>query len=163
MSPPSLAIDTRHVGDLTEVALRGSIDERFDLVQWGQDLASPLVIDLGGVELINSAGMSQWVHFLSEAVARGPVVLQRCSEPMVTLFSMVTDAVAGATVESLQAHYECDRCGREEVIELVVARDLAGRTPDGNAVMPERPCPRCDGLLRFAGHPERYLAFLKDE
>jgi len=158
-----LAVDARQVGDLTEVALRGAIDERFDLIGWGHELPSPLAIDLGGVEFINSAGMSQWVHFLGEAVTRGPVRLRHCSEPMVTLFSMVTDAVGGATVESIQAHYDCAGCGREQVVELMVEQDLVERAPDGNVKMPDRPCPECGGVLGFAGHADRYLAFLRNE
>ena len=163
MNARGLAVDRAQDGNRTVVALHGALDERFDLIGWGAQLPSPLVIDLGDVDFINSAGMSQWVHFLADAVGRGPVIVRRCSEPMVTLFSMVTDAVSGATVESIQAHYVCARCDREQVIELAIGADVAPPAPGGELSMPERTCAACGGVLQFAGHPERYLAFLRNE
>jgi hypothetical protein len=77
---------------------------------------------------------------------------------MVALFNMVTDAVGGATVESIQSCYVCATCGREHVIELDVARELA---PEH--MMPDRPCPSCGGTMSFDGLADRYLAFLDVE
>ena len=142
------------------ITLTGIIDEFAELLPLVDRVEPPTTVDLGGVEFINSVGVRQWTGFLRALLARGPVTLRNCSEPMVLLFNMATVAVEGAVVESLQAPYACTHCSADEQVELVVARDLA----DGAAsTAPEFPCKSCDGLLRFAGLPQRYLAFLESD
>ncbi len=144
----------------SRIALSGVIDEFAELMPLVERTASPVTVDLGGVEFINSVGVRQWTGFLRALLARGPVTLRNCSEPMVLLFNMATVTVDGAVVESLQAPYACTHCSADEQIELVVARDL---TEGASSTTPEFPCKSCSGSLRFAGLPRRYLAFLESE
>jgi anti-anti-sigma regulatory factor len=153
-----LTIDTRQDGEVLVASLRGSLDERFDLLAWGRAHPNATIIDLSGVQFINSEGVGQWIRFLREAVRRGPIVLRRASEPMVSLFNMVTDAVDGAVVESIQTSYSCPRCNTEHLVDLEVTRDLAD-----DRVMPERPCPTCGGSTSFDGLADRFLSFLGTE
>lgn len=153
-----LRITTVRDRDVDVAVFEGSVDERFDLVGWGSQQTYPLVIDLAGVEFINSEGVAMWILFLANAVERGPVIVRRASEPMVSLFNMVTDSVRGVTVESIRVGYLCLACTTQNLVDLDV-KDL--RTDPRS--MPERPCLRCGGSMAFDGAVERYLAFLRPE
>ncbi len=145
-------------GGGTFLALKGCIDEYAELPGLLARVEAPLVIDLTYVEFINSEGVRDWANLLRAALRMGPVTLRGCSEPMVQLFNMATIAVDGATVESFQAPYSCASCGFDTYVLLDVARDLDS---GADSSLPERPCAECNGTMRFAEIPARYLAFLE--
>ncbi len=155
-----LEVTINNNGDGTMMMLRGTIDEFANLTERVGEMSAPLTIDLTAINFINSEGVREWAAFLRAALSSGRVTLRGCSEPMVLLFNMATVAVDGAEVESLQAPYACTQCSADEMIELVVDRDLAAGV---NSSPPSFPCKKCSGSLRFAGLPRRYLAFLETE
>jgi hypothetical protein len=157
--PESLSIE-RTTDDTGRVvlALSGFLGGDSDLCAVGAGLGAPLTVDLGGIQLINSEGVRDWVKFLRGALGRGPVILRSCSEPMVTLFNMATVAVSGTTIESVLCPYECGGCEMEEMRLLSVEGDLAN---GGVSTLPAFPCATCGGSLAFAGIADRYFAFLE--
>lgn len=154
----SLRVDLYKDSRATTLRLSGAIDETAQLVELGSRVDPPLVIDLGGVKLINSIGVRDWVRFLRAVVPRGPVTLRHCPVLMVNQFNLIRGAATGAHIDSFQAPYMCDGCGAEEIVELTPGRHL----PKGSkSTPPDFPCPRCGGSLRFDEFPESYLLFLE--
>ncbi len=157
MTAASCRIDIAEVGGATVVTVSGAIDERTDLVAAGHNLGTPLVVDLAGIEFINSDGVVEWVKFLRAAVARGPVTLRACSEPMVTLFNMVSTAVDGADIASIAVPYWCPACDAERSETVEITDDARAPSP----VLPRPTCSSCGGVMDVAGLADRYLAFLR--
>ena len=149
-------VSTQEMRPGTLITVTGTLDETANMERYATS-KPPIVVDLGGVQFVSSLGVREWVRFLRGASKTAPVRLRRCPEPMVLQFNMVTATVEGAEVESFQAPYLCDKCGREESIVLDVRKDFpAGR----RSTPPDRVCAECGARSTFAEMPERYLLFL---
>src|SRR5438874_148189 len=87
--------------DRNVLFIAGLIDETTDLSSYGRQLhADAVVIDLGGVSLINSVGVREWVMLLDELTERGvKITLRNVSVPMVRQMTMVLKAKGEAGVE----------------------------------------------------------------
>ena len=139
--------------------IAGVIDETTDLAAYGRKLrADAVVIDLGGVTLINSVGVREWVMLLDELTERGrQITLRNVSVPMVRQMTMVLKAKGSALVESFFAPYLCPKCGDESPLLIVVA-DHSAALAAGEP--PALPCARCGTTSEFDEFPPRYLVFL---
>ena len=139
--------------------LAGSIDETSQL---GELLASAqngrLVLDLGGVQFINSLGVRDWIRMQTEATKQNLAIdLLRVSEPIIHQFNMIIATRGNSHVASFYAPYACDACGREE--SLLVDAD-AHAASLAQLVPPTQACPECAAQMAFNDFPERYFSFL---
>jgi anti-anti-sigma regulatory factor len=143
-------------GDL--LILAGDIEDDTTLATYADQLGRDPIIDLGGVNFINSVGVREWVMLLDRLGERGlSVRLRNVSEPMVRQMGMVIEAKGAATVESFFAPYTCPKCGDERALLIDVKQHeaaLAANTP------PALPCGACGTPAEFDEFPARYLAFL---
>lgn len=139
------------------LTLSGRIDESARLDEVAAAVDESVIIDLEGVEFINSMGARNWVNmmraFADRAVA---VTLRRCSEVIVFQMNMILEARMGAKVESVLAPYECEDCGDERFALLEVSTDLVREQPT-------RECEECGGTAVFAEMPASYFLFLEDD
>lgn len=153
----SVAIDDQPRAQV--LVLRGQIEDDADLGSLGDSLHRPVVVNLEGVDFINSLGVRAWVVFLEGLRGRGvAVVLRRVSEAMVDQMNMIMEARCHATIESFYAPYACPACGLETrgLLEVgVYAPALRRHAP------PRLPCPSCRGDMVFDDIPSRSLLFLE--
>ena len=146
-------------GDVLTVHLNGDIDENADLYDLHPQLRGKVVLDLGGVRRINSAGVREWVNFIHEAEPlTDGISLLKCSPAIVMQMNMISNFRGTANVSSFFAPLVCPACHieRDELIELTP--ELAAALP---GELPEFKCPKCGALLELDDIPERYFAFLK--
>lgn len=133
-----------------EVTISGIISELAKMDPGQIDGGRAVIIDGGGVLSINSFGVRSWVNYL-EAVCdkASSVVIRRMSPALVSQASMISNFLAGATVESFFTPYCCVECGHEP-LQL---QQLNDQIPD------EGTCPECNGVTEFDELKESYLAF----
>lgn len=126
--PRALDIGVTTVEDATFLKLTGVIDEDNTLASTLKKIdGRTVVLDLSGVERINSCGVRDWVNWINDLEGRGhQVVLVRCSPSIVTQINMVHNFTGGARVRSFFAPYYCARCDREE-LKLLNVEDFAGQ------------------------------------
>jgi len=141
------------------VVLAGSIDEHAGLDELlGMAAGNRLVLDLGGINFINSLGVRDWIRLQAAATQRGlQVELRRVAEVIVHQLNMIIATRGTARVTSFFAPYACDACGREEsllVDAVASASSLAALQP------PPMRCPECGAQMAFNDFPERYFSFL---
>lgn len=156
---PKLSVAVEDQPRAQVLVLRGQIDDDADLVSLEGSLHRPVVVDLEGVDFINSLGVRAWVVFLEGLRGRGvAVALRRVSEAMVDQMNMIMEARCHASIESFYAPYACPGCGLETrgLLEVgVYAPALRRHAP------PRLPCPSCGGDMSFDDIPGRSLLFLE--
>jgi anti-anti-sigma regulatory factor len=156
---PKLSVAVEDQPRAQVLVLRGQIDDDADLVSLEGSLHRPVVVDLEGVDFINSLGVRAWVVFLEGLRGRGvAVALRRVSEAMVDQMNMIMEARCHATIDSFYAPYSCPACGLETrgLLEVgVYAPALRRHAP------PRLPCPSCGGDMSFDDIPGRSLLFLE--
>jgi hypothetical protein len=138
-------------GGGTLVTLSGNVTELADFTPLLR-LRGPLLIDLHGIERINSLGVRGWAQFVRECEAAGlDPSFERCSPVMVQQISMIASFMGtGSRVRSLIAPYLCPSCNAEE-FQLV---DITGGAR--RAVQPTIPCPKCRTPMQLDELDEMY-------
>lgn len=146
-------------GDISWVKLSGVIDEDNELASLAEAVGGrTAVVDLGGVERINSCGVRDWVRWLGELEARRiRVVLIRCSPAIVAQINLVNNFLGAAVVKSFHAPYFCPQCDAEKVLACEV-EDFG----DPPHEPPRCRCDDCDQVMEFDDLAESYFAFLAE-
>jgi len=157
MSGRKLMIERRDENERTRLALKGIIDEDADLRRLFSSLKNEVLMDLEGVELINSAGVREWVNAMAKLPSGTPLTLEKCSPRIVEQINYVSSFLGHGKVKSFFAPYFCSKCKAERSVLLEVA--LLPRKNGHSA--PAQKCPKCGGTLEFDDVEEEYFAFLK--
>ncbi len=138
------------------LVLEGQIDASCTLVEQVTGLRGEVVLDLAGVDFINSLGVRVWVRTLAALREAGAsVVLRRCSQEMVLQLNMIPEA--GAPVSSFYAPMICGGCGAGSS-ECIEVADHTAQLSRGE--MPSLRCRECGAALTLDELPEEYLSFL---
>jgi hypothetical protein len=134
--------------DARRVALSGPINEHADFAPLRSEVKPGLVIDLGGITRINSAGAREWIKFMAEVPPRS-LVLERCPVSFVNQLNLIANFVVGAQVSSVFVPFICPACNstRDELRPLSTA----------NSAAPPR-C-QCGTPMEFDIDPAQYFAF----
>jgi hypothetical protein len=154
LPPGDSVVETRPIGNMTVVTLRGRINESFRGIELGQSLSGVVVFDLSQVDRISSFGVKGWLQMLERARFTA-CYLFRCSEAVVNQITMMRNFCGPGRIHSFLAPYSCESCGEEfsVVYEAVEDREaILGRSP-----IPVR-CPRCAAATKLADDPWAYLA-----
>src|SRR5262245_52988207 len=117
----SLAWTIDRQGEVTCVALTGDITETSGLGELLGQLSGKVVLDLGQVGRVNSAGVREWVDFVTALSNDSTeVVLEHCSVAVVHQLNMIEDFRGSARVASVHAPYFCAKCRieRREIVNL---------------------------------------------
>ena len=143
-------------GGIPVVRISGQITEEADfqtLTAIAQ--AGTLRLDLAGVEQINSCGVREWIHFVTELTREGrPFELAQCSPAIVRQLNMISNFRGRGQVRSVMLPYYCAECGHEDrrMMELTAGGALP---PIEDTI----PCTECGGLAEYDELPNSYLAF----
>jgi len=149
------------VEDVTFLKVSGVVDEDNTLAKSLKKIdGRTVVIDLSGVERINSCGVRDWVNWLNDLDAKGKqIMLVRCSPCIVNQVNLVNNFVGRGKVKSFFAPYFCPRCDIEQ-LKLLQVEDFAGmdrpRAPDARG----DDCQQARCEMEFDDLEEAYFAFL---
>jgi len=139
----------------TQLSLEGDLTEHFDLTKLLPELDGAIEVDLSGVRRINSAGVRQWIRFMSALGEGRDVVLVRCPASFIWQASMISNFLGRATVGSFYAPYLCPGCeaARSVLVEV-------GSLDRGAPALPEARCEACAVAMEADVVPEVFLGFL---
>lgn len=115
------------------------------------------LINLAGVERINSTGTRDWVNWLARLEAKGAQLeLVACSPAVVAQLNLVKNFAGKGTVKSFQVPYYCSTCDVKKSL-LVNVADMGGAPP---YKPPPCYCDKCESPMAFDDMPGAYFAFL---
>ncbi len=139
------------------VKLSGFLDEGNKLKRLVEQIpAGTAMIDLAGVERINSNGIRDWVNWIAALEANGTrPVLVSCSPAIVAQINLVKNFTGNGAVKSFQVPYHCRECDEDKVI-VVETSEMSSPT----AAPPPCPCESCGHDMDVDEMPESYFAFL---
>lgn len=146
--------------DHNQLKIVGTIDEHFVFDDHVAKFKDKVVIDLQGVERINSCGVREWVKSIIKTDAEIHYI--NCSSIVVSQFSMIPEFLGkNGVVDSFEAQFICEDCGHETSHVLVVGKDIeAGQ--DVYAEGPKIQCTECGCPMECDHSPELYFSFLTE-
>ncbi len=154
-TPPVPQVTTTDRGEERLVVVRGAITEATDFAAALAPGPTHVVVDLSGVDRVNSFGVREWIRFLNALVAAGMrCALDGVSVPMVRQMNMIPQARDGAEVRTIYAPYYCPACDDERTVKLASGARAA---PD------HAPCPTCGAEMEFDDVPDAFFAFLASD
>lgn len=133
--------------------LTGAIDERADVAALFTDLAPEVIVDLAGVDRINSIGIKRWVPVLTTVTATHRVFVEAISYPVALQAGFTANLFGRAEIRSCNAPYYCTGCRSSQTV--LVTREESLGAPGG---IPEKSCPTCRMKMSF-DDIEAYFAF----
>ena len=142
------------------VSLTGRIDDTTSFAELTTTLpAGGVTLDTSGVTFVNSIGMREWIRLIRALRERGPVVLERVADVLMTQMNMIRELATSVQVTSFHAQYVCSACGHESAPLVEV-----GAHADSLAAMkaPKLPCPECGVAMDLGDFPERYLSIFRN-
>ena len=151
-----------------DLKLSGYIGENSDLFTVRLAGIKDLIIDMGGINYINSIGIKNWVLWTRKIPAGLNVAFQNCPMCIVNQMSMVVDFLPkGATVQSFYLPFFCDKCNGEKNILIEKGKDFQFATAEAPRQVKIPTAPDCvkgrepkDCELELDVIPDKYLAFL---
>jgi hypothetical protein len=138
------------------IALSGVLDQHADL-SFFERLRGPTVINLRGVERIDSVGVRGWIESLRNVPAEVPLRFIECPAPLIEHINMIEGFLCGRPLSSFYAPMACAACGdaADVLFEVDACKRLGGKLPPSN-------CARCGKPLELDEIEDRYLTFLRD-
>jgi len=148
-------IERSTTGSVVTLTVTGCIDERSDLSPLlSLSGANTLVLDLAGVERINSVGVRDWIEAMRRIPADIAVYWDRTAVPMVCQMTMIANFHGHSHIRSIMAPYYCNTCDLEHQFLMTV--DKALTSPPYEA--PSFDCPDCGKPMNFDEMEEDYFA-----
>jgi len=157
MSNKKLVIEKKNDGNRMVLVIKGTIDQEAELKKVFSELSIPVIFDLEGIEMINSAGVREWVNAIAKLPTKTPFTLERCSPRIVEQLNYVEAFLGHGEVVSFFAPYFCPKCKVETTVllEVKVMRKKSGKNP------PPQNCAKCKNLLEFDDIEEEYFGFIQ--
>ena len=145
--------------DGARVTLTGRIDDSASFDALAQQLpVGGVAIDTSGVTFVNSIGMREWLKLVRLLRERGPVVLERVADVLMTQMNLIPEFGRSVRVTSFHAQYVCPSCGAESapVVDAVAHADSLRAMK-----APKLPCAECGSAMDLGDFPERYLTLFR--
>lgn len=135
-----------------QVVLTGKITEHTPLAPLGAAIpVGRVVLDLAGIQGINSLGCREWLSLMRLLEQKGvDVVLDRCSVPIVHQLLMIFGFEGKGTVRSVHAPYLCRACGADHERLISLEADLEPGALESEI------CSRCGAVAELDDLPENY-------
>lgn len=158
MTARTSRLDMRVEG--ARLTLTGRIDDSTSFGELPAQLpVGGVTIDTGGVTFVNSIGMREWIRLIRALRERGPVVLDRVADVLITQMNMIRELATSVEITSFHAQYVCASCGHESA-PLV---DVAAHAETLKTMKaPKLPCPECGAAMDLGDFPERYLSIFRN-
>jgi anti-anti-sigma regulatory factor len=109
-----------------------------------------VIIDVRGVERMNSMGVRNWIHFIEKLQAQShDIVIRHMPPAMVSQASMITTFIGRSRVESFLSPWFCPGC--DNTVEQLHAYH--------DELPLAIPCPKCRAPMELDWDRDAYLAF----
>lgn len=152
-----LKIERREESGTTRLSLKGIIDEDADFEAAFADLKPTVLINLEGIDLINSCGVREWVQAIKVFPKHGRVLFEKCAPRIVEQVNYVANFLGSGEIVSFYAPYFCPKCKKEANILLTVEGLLRSKPVKA----PVEKCPACKAQMEFDDIEDEYFAFLE--
>jgi ABC-type transporter Mla MlaB component len=139
-----------------ELVLNGEINENTNFEGTiPNNLPNPCILNLSGIQKINSTGVKFWIGYWEKQVASGlKLQFKDASTAIVEQFNMVKSFLCGGDIISFAAPFICNGCN-SEWSPIFEVKDVK----DGS--FPKIKCPKCGSDENEIDEiEEEYLAFL---
>lgn len=120
----------------------GVIDGFFDYKRIVDMPDSEIILDLGGVETMNSMGIKGWL-LMNRSLGEKRLTLRNLPFIMVSQFLMIDGLRGDSTIESVRLPYYCEDCDVEHQI-LFKVEDIKR-----NGIPEKLSCDSCEGEVTF--------------
>ena len=152
----SLRAEVEGIGDgWLKVLLAGSIDENADLDGLFGKLGADAVMNMRGVDRVNSMGVHRWIPLVTKFTTQHRLVIDEISYALVQNANVVANLFGGAMLRSCMAPYFCARC-KDNCTVLVTADEVA----QAGSEPPVKHCGRCNSPMEF-DELDGYFGFYK--
>lgn len=151
-------------GNILNVDVSGYIGENAELFDLNYTGATKIVMDLGGVNYINSVGVKNWILWTGRFPKEMIVEVHRCPTLIVNQVNTVVGFLRGdSTVQSLTAPFVCNKCSREEgvLLERGVHYQYAKEASPYFFKSPEKMCPKCNIPMELDAIENKFFNFLR--
>ncbi len=144
-------------GGASVIRLAGILGEGNKLGELVHDVRNEkTLINLSGVERINSVGTRDWVRWLAQLESKGIIPeLVACSPAIVKQLNLVKNFAGNAIVKSVQVPYHCAPCDASKTL-LVNIDDLGPRPYRA----PRCTCDVCGISMTFVDDTGAYFSFV---
>src|SRR5262249_48607814 len=136
MANKKLTFEKKNDSGRMVLLIKGIIDEEAELKKVFSELRMPIIFNMEGVQMINSAGVREWVTAISKIPPETPYILERCSPQIVEQLNYVSTFLGHGQVASFFAPYFCHKCKTESMILL----DVKSLQKKGTRKAPPQKC-----------------------
>ena len=153
-----LKIDRVEEPGSTKLTLKGVIDEDADFDAAFANVKPTVMVNLEGIEMINSCGVREWVHAIQAFPKSAKVIYEKLAPRIVEQVNYVANFLGHGKIASFYAPYFCPKCKKEENVLLsteAIAKSFSGKAPSEK-------CPTCKSAMEFDDIEEEYFSFLED-
>lgn len=137
------------------VSLSGAIDENADLGGVFSQLTGDTILNMRGVERVNSMGVHHWIPIATAFAAKHRLYIDEISYAFVQNANVVANLFGAARVRSCMAPYYCASCKKNYTLP-VTDKEVA----DAGDAPPPKLCERCNAALDF-DELDGYFSFFK--
>lgn len=133
--------------------LMGDLDERANVGVVLEGVKGDAVLNLSGIDHINSMGLLLWLRGMAKLTSRHAITVEALSHRLSIQANYVADLFGRANITSCMAPYHCAACGSSLNLEVTAPQLDRGR--------PVPTCPKCSQPMKF-DEVDEYFAFLTD-
>ncbi|OFZ17718.1 MAG: hypothetical protein A2Z20_00370 [Bdellovibrionales bacterium RBG_16_40_8] len=113
------------------VFMRGTIDESVNFKIIKPKNEAQLILDLKGINRLNSLGLRNWVQWMRFLNPHAGIVLRNCPNVVVHQINILDGFLPEhSIIESIEIPYTCDGCGHQTTYLAVRGRDYFEATAD---------------------------------
>lgn len=157
-------VTTSKEGDVLRAHVSGYVGENSGLFDLNVQGSKKVVIDLSGVNYINSVGVKNWITWTGRMPKNIPIEFENCPALIVNQVNMVAGFIPKTgSVESLFAPFICEDCSVEEnhLLRRGADYDYAQGNAPYSLNLPEHLCPKCGKPMELDALEMKFFAFLK--
>lgn len=138
--------------------LTGQINEFADFTDLLAAPEATIILDLSGIQRINSYGIKKWILLLNQLAGK-TVILQNCPICFVEQISLVPGMLGHGVVNNFFLPYWCPQCEKE--CAVAVSYDETRKTGFLDTLEGSLKCEACEQNLTFYDDIEIFFDFLR--
>lgn len=150
-------------GENLNLLFSGSLNEHAHFIDIKPFAAQRIVLDLDGINHLNSTGIHRWVVWMRKVVEQHPgipLVFTRCPRLVVEQMNQIQDFMPDhAEVESIYVPFFCEGCRVEKLELFEMGKEIAVQGKHVNLLLPKVSC-QCQGI-ELDVVVERYFKFIE--
>lgn len=115
------------------------------------------IIDMAGIDYINSIGVRAWVNFIRNFSQGREITFIRCSSDVVDQLNMVPAFLGGSRVQSFFGPFTCPKCTTEKSCLFEGELNIPRLKEKCSTIM----CEDCEEQMNFDEDPADYFGFIR--